>query len=151
MSTPAQLAPLNPELMDTIARGAEEPWIPLGDGSFLKVLWTGSESGAWAALFKWPAGYAAAPHKHLSAAHTFVLKGRLEIRDGELAAGDYMYERNGMIHDHTKALEDTEYLFICNGPLVFYDEKGITSHLGWEQMQRMKDAAAPSPGEAKAS
>ena len=141
MSIPAELAPLNPELMDTVARASEEPWIPTGgDGSALKVLWTGPETGAWAALFRWPAGYVAAPHKHLSAAHTFVLSGRLAVRTDEFGPGDYIYERNGMVHDETRAVEDTEYLFICNGPLVFYDENGITSYMGWEQLQRMRDA-----------
>lgn len=139
MAYPQELAPLNPALMDTVARADEEPWLPTGGNSFLKLLWAGAETGSWAALFRWPKGYVAAPHKHLSAAHTFVLKGRLELREGELGPGDYMYERNGMVHESTRALEDTEYLFICNGPLVFYDESGITSYLGWEQLQRMKD------------
>lgn len=140
MPTPQDLLPLNPELMDTVARSSE-PWIPTGDdGSALKVLWTGSETGSWAALFRWPAGYVAGPHKHLSAAHTFVLSGRIAIRDEEFGPGDYIYERNGMIHDETKAIEDTEYLFICNGSLVFFDDNGITATMGWEQLQRMKDA-----------
>ena len=134
------LSPLNPELMDTITRGADAPWIPTGEDSFIKILWTGPETGRWAALFRWPAGYVAAPHKHLSAAHTYVLKGRLQVRDGELAAGDYVYERNGMVHDETKALEDTEYLFICEGPLAFYDQNGVVGTFGWEELVKMKAA-----------
>ena len=35
-------------------------------------------------------------------------------------------------------LEDTEYLFICNGSILFYDDDGFTSYLGWEELARMK-------------
>ena len=59
------------------------------------------------------------PHKHLSDAHTYVLKGQLKVRDGVLNAGDYDYEPNGVLHGETEALEDTEYLFICDGPVLF--------------------------------
>ncbi|MDC1295764.1 hypothetical protein N8077_05470, partial [Myxococcota bacterium] len=82
--------------------------------------------------------YVAAPHKHLSSAHTYIISGKLEIRDAVLEAGDYIYERNGMIHDKTEALEDTEYFFLCEGPLVFFDDNGITGYFGWEEVSRMK-------------
>jgi anti-sigma factor ChrR (cupin superfamily) len=95
-------------------------------------------------LLRWKKGYVAPPHKHLSAAHTFVLTGKLSVRDGIIEAGDYIYERNGMVHGATTALEDTEYLFICDGPVLFYDDNGFTSYLGWEQVQRLQDAHAES-------
>ena len=110
----------------------------------MKVLWTGAETGRWAALFRWSKGYIAAPHKHLSDAHTFILKGRLKVRDGILNAGDYDYEPNGVLHGETEALEDTEYLFICDGPIVFYNKDGLTSYLGWEELERMKEASIQS-------
>jgi anti-sigma factor ChrR (cupin superfamily) len=140
MAVPEHILPLNPELMDTLVRAGDSDWIPSdAEGkAFMKVLFTGEESGQWAALFRWHEGYVAGPHKHLSAAHTFVLKGRLEVRDGVLEAGDYLYERNGMVHEATTALEDTEYLFVCDGPLVFFDEKGIQGYVGWEELARMK-------------
>jgi anti-sigma factor ChrR (cupin superfamily) len=140
MSLPQDIAPLNPDLLDTLVRGSEAPWIPTGNDAYLKVLWTGAESGRWAALFRWPKGYVAPAHKHLSAAHTFILKGRLQVRDGVIEAGDYLYERNGMVHGATEALEDTDYLFICDGPVLFFDEKGFTSYLGWEQLEQMRGA-----------
>ena len=134
------LTPINDQLADIIVR-ADEPWIETAPGmAWMKVLWTGAESGRWAALFRWTKGYVASPHKHLAAAHTYVLKGKLQVRDGVLDAGDYDYEPNGVLHGATTALEDTEYLFICDGPVVFYDENGITSYLGWEQLQRSRDA-----------
>lgn len=142
MPLPQDIAPLNPELMDTMVKARDSDWIPTdAEGkAFMKVLWTGAETGRWAAQFRWLAGYVAAPHKHLSAAHTFVLSGRLQVRDGILEAGDYVYERNGMVHGATTALEDTEYLFICDGPVLFFDDDGFTSYLGWEQLERLREA-----------
>ena len=138
------ITPLNDQLADIIVR-AEEPWIETQPGmASIKVLWTGPETGRWAALFRWSKGYIAAPHKHLSDAHTFILKGRLKVRDGILNAGDYDYEPNGVLHGETEALEDTEYLFICDGPIVFYNKDGLTSYLGWEELERMKEASIRS-------
>ncbi len=135
------LQPINDQLSDIIVR-ADEPWIETEPGkAWLKVLWAGPETGRWVALFHWKKGYVAAPHKHLSDAHTYVLKGKLKVRDGILATGDYDYEPNGVLHGATEALEDTEYLFVCEGPVVFYDDDGITSYLGWEEMVRLRDAA----------
>ncbi len=45
-----------------------------------------------------------------------------------------------MLHGATTALEDTEYLFICDGPVLFFDDNGFTSYLGWEQLERMREA-----------
>ena len=134
--------PINDQLADIIVR-ATDPWIESAkDMAWMKVLWTGGETGRWAALFRWKKGYVAAPHKHLSAAHTYILSGKLQVRDGVLNAGDYDYEPNGVLHGATTALEDSEYLFICDGPVLFYNADGITSYLGWEELQRLKDAAA---------
>ena len=138
------ITPLNDQLADIIVR-AEEPWIETQPGmASMKVLWTGAETGRWAALFRWSKGYIAAPHKHLSDAHTFILKGQLKVRDGTLNAGDYDYEPNGVLHGETEALEDTEYLFICDGPIVFYNKDSLTSYLGWEELERMKKASIQS-------
>ena len=135
------ITPLNDQLADIIVR-AEEPWIETQSGmAWMKVLWTGAETGRWAALFRWNKGYIAAPHKHLSDAHTYILKGQLRVRDGILNAGDYDYEPNGVLHGETEALEDTEYLFICDGPVLFYNKDGLTNYLGWEELARMKEAA----------
>lgn len=135
------LLPLNDQLADIIVR-ADAPWIETRPGqAWMKVLWTGAESGRWAALYRWKKGYVAPTHKHLSDAHTFVLKGRLKVRDGILEAGDYDYEPNGVLHGATEALEDTEYLFFCAGPIVFFDEHGLTQYHGWEERERMRIAA----------
>jgi anti-sigma factor ChrR (cupin superfamily) len=132
---------VNDQLADLITR-ASDPWIEQTPGmAWIKVLWTGAETGRWAVLFRWKKGYVAPQHKHLSAAHTFILSGKLQVRHGILNAGDYDYEPNGVLHGATTALEDTEYLFICDGPILFYDDDGIQSYVGWEEMHRMRQAA----------
>tara|TARA_A100001037_G_C15113773_1_gene620358 strand:+ start:1542 stop:2003 length:462 start_codon:yes stop_codon:yes gene_type:complete len=133
------LSPVNPELMDTLIKAADMPWIESQPGmAWSKILWTGAETGGWAVLLKWKKGFVAGPHKHLAASHTFILKGKLQVRDGILETGDYIYEANGMIHDATTALEDTEYLFISQGPIVGIDENGITDYHSWEDIERQR-------------
>ena len=63
------------------------------------------------------------------------------MRDGVLGPGDYDYEPNGVLHDATEALEDTEYLFICDGPIIFFDDDGLTRYQSWEEVARLRDAA----------
>ena len=141
MALPQDITPVNSGLMDTLVRAGEMPWLETSPGqAWMKVLFTGSESGTWAVLLKWAKGYVAGPHKHLSGSHTFILKGKLQVRDGVLNTGDYVYEPNGMLHGATTALEDTEYLFICNGPVLFFDDDSFTSYLSWEQLQQMQQA-----------
>lgn len=135
-----ELSPLNSELMDGLTAASQMEWIDTGPGSAMKILWTGAESGRWAVLLKWDKGFVAGPHKHLSAAFVFMLKGKLAVRDGELNAGDFLYEPNGMLHGATTALEDTEYFFMCDGPVLSYDENGLTSYMGWEELERTREA-----------
>ena len=143
MSLPQDISPVNSELMDSLARSSTMDWIETKPGqAWIKVLWLGPESGRWAVLLKWRKGYVAPAHKHLSAAHTFILSGKLQVRDGTLDAGDYVYEPNGMVHGATTALEDTEYLFICDGPVLFFGENEFSGYLGWEQLQRLRDEHA---------
>jgi quercetin dioxygenase-like cupin family protein len=143
MALPQDISPFNSELMDTLVSSSKMDWIPSEDDpkrAFMKILWTGSESGTWAVLFRWLKGYVAPPHKHLTASHTFIIKGKLQVRTGILKTGDYVYEANGMVHGATTALEDTDYIFICNGPVLFFNENSFTSYLGWEELRRI-DAA----------
>jgi anti-sigma factor ChrR (cupin superfamily) len=135
------ITPINNQLADIVVR-SDEPWIEMKPGmAWVNVLWTSPETGRWAVLFRWKKGYVASRHKHLAAAHVYMLKDRIQARDLILEAGDFDYEPNGIIHDATTALEDSEYLFICDGPLVYFDDNGLTSYLSWEELQRMKEAA----------
>jgi hypothetical protein len=59
-----------------------------------------------------------------------------------LETGDYVYEANGMLHGATTALQDTEYLFICNGPILSFDDDRFTGYLGWEELTRLRDRTA---------
>jgi hypothetical protein len=36
----------------------------------------------------------------------------------------------------TKALEDTEYLMILGGPILFFDEDNFLGYQGWEEFHR---------------
>lgn len=142
MALPQDISPVNDGLMDTLVQAGQMDWIETSPGqAWMKVLYTGSESGNWAVLLKWAEGYVAGPHKHLSGSHTFILKGKLQVRDGVLNTGDYVYEPNGMLHGATTALEETEYLFICNGPVLFFDDDKFTSYLGWEELRRIQQTA----------
>jgi quercetin dioxygenase-like cupin family protein len=141
MALPQDITPLNDQLSDTHVKPDKLEWLETEPGNaWIKVLWTGPETGTWAALFRWRKGYVAGPHKHLSGAHVLVLKGKLQVRDAVLNTGDYVYEPNGMLHGETTALEDTEYLFICNGPVLFHDDDNFTSYLGWEELERMRQS-----------
>tara|TARA_R110001599_G_scaffold353884_2_gene602338 strand:+ start:19675 stop:20106 length:432 start_codon:yes stop_codon:yes gene_type:complete len=141
MTLEQDITPLNSELMDSLAVSTQMDWINYEPGAAMKILWTGTESGRWAVLFKWDKGYAAGQHKHLSAAYTFILKGRLQVRDSVLNPGDFVYEPNGMIHGKTTALEDTEYFFMCDGPVLFFDDNGFNGYLGWEELERLRESA----------
>ncbi|MCY3795364.1 MAG: cupin domain-containing protein [Gammaproteobacteria bacterium] len=155
MALPQDISPVNSELMDGLAAASQMEWMDYDQpGGKIKVLWLGAESGRWAVLFKWDKGFVAPPHKHLSAAFAFILKGKLQVRDGTLDEGDFVYEPNGMVPGATTALEDTEYLFFCHRLVLFNDEEeGFTSYLGWEELERIRqanEAAAAMPQAATA-
>ena len=140
MPLPQDISPINSEMLDTIARTGSMDWIETVPGkAYLKILWISPDSGRWAVMLRWMKGYTAQPHKHLSGAHAYILSGRLQVRDGTLEAGDFIYEPNGMVHGETTALEDTEYLFMCDGPVLFFDDNSFTGYRGWEQLQRIQD------------
>lgn len=142
MALPQDISPVNSELVDSLTRSAKMDWIETAPGkAYMKILWLSPETGRWAVLLRWLKGYVARPHKHLSAAHGYILSGKLQVRDGTLEPGDYLYEPNGMVHGATTALEDTEYLFICDGPVLYFDDDGFTGYLGWEQLKRLQDSA----------
>lgn len=152
MPLPQEIKPLHQDLQDTLFSLSNADWIENTPGmAWSRILWTGSETGTWAAVFKWNKGFIANPHKHLSASHTYILKGKLKVRDGILNEGDYVYEPNGVLHGATEALEDTEYLFICNGPLLFFDDDKFTGYLGWEEWEKMRPNAHRTPEEASAA
>lgn len=139
MPLPQDISPPTALLADRIIRLEKQDWIVFSEGqAWLKVLHTSEDSGSWAAVFRWKQGYIAPPHKHLSSSHTWMLKGEVKVGDRVLRAGDYVFEANGSVHDATTALSDSEYLFICNGPLLFFDEQQFTGYLSWEELEKMR-------------
>ena len=76
-----------------------------------------------------------------------MLSGRLQVRDNVYGPGDFLHEVNGMVHGATTALEDAEYLFFCDGPVLFFDKDGFTGYRGWEQVLRMQQEAMPKAAE----
>jgi 2,4'-dihydroxyacetophenone dioxygenase len=108
-------------------------WMPLGPGTWYKLLRASEETGTWSALLKMDAGARFAPHKHLGAAEFYVLKGALEYRAGIARAGDYGYEPLGVEHGATTCAEETVITFTAYGPIVFYNEDGsVQMILDWE-------------------
>ena len=101
---------------------SDAPWIQQPPMSAVKVQWVGCETGTWASPHHWEKGYTAPPHKHLAGARSYVIFGKLQVRNCVLNADDYVYEPSGILHDATTALEDTTYLFICNARFVFRRE-----------------------------
>ena len=49
-----------------------------------------------------------------------------------------------MLHDATTAVEDTTYLFISNGAVLFFDENGFTQYTNWEVMEKLRSPMAPA-------
>lgn len=151
MPLPQEIRPLHQDLQDTLSKASNAQWVENVPGmAWTRILWTGPETGTWAAIFRWKKGFVAPPHKHLSASHTYIISGRLKVRDGVFEAGDYVYEPNGVLHGATEALEDTEYLFICHGPLLYFDDEKFTAYLGWEEVEKWRAKAASSPEAASA-
>jgi quercetin dioxygenase-like cupin family protein len=141
MPLPQDIRPLFQDIQDTLVR-ADAPWIEQSPNARMKVLWVGRETGTFALLIHWKKGHVAAPHKHLAGAHAYVISGRIQVRDGVLGPGDYVYEPDGILHDATTALEDTTYLFICNGAVLFFDDNGFTRYLNWEVVEQVRARAA---------
>jgi gentisate 1,2-dioxygenase len=136
------IRPVFQDIQDTLIR-SDSPWIQQTPASAVKVLWVGRETGSWASLHQWKKGYAAPPHKHLAGAHVFIVSGKLQVRDGVLNAGDYVYEPSGVLHDETKALEDTVYVFISNGPILFFNDNSFTRYTNWEVMEKLRTQQPP--------
>lgn len=140
------IEPVAGSQIDMLVRAGQQDWFQMDELTFVKVLYTAPESGSYAVLLKWLKGYSAPSHKHLSGSHTYMLSGKLQTPDFVLEAGDYIYEANSVIHEKTLAVEDSQFLFISNGALVFYDENGLTNYLSWEEMERIKQGQIPTVG-----
>ena len=71
------------------------------------------------------------------------------MRDGTLSAGDYVYEPSGVLHDATTALEDSVYLFIGLGPVLYFNDDGFTGYTNWETIEKIgRQGVAAIPAKA---
>ena len=119
----------------------DDEWIPGVDpeNSWFRLLYFSAETGVWAVVFRWNKGFIAPGHRHLGSSHSYILKGELAVREQRFPVGTYLFEANGSHHRATEALEDTEYLFIGNGPIAFHDDQGkIEGLFGWEEALAFK-------------
>ena len=81
MPLPQEIRPLNQDLQDLLFKASGADWVENAPGmAWTRILWTGSETGTWAAIFRWKKGFVAPPHKHLSASHTYIIYGKLRVR-----------------------------------------------------------------------
>ncbi len=143
MPLPQDIRPIFQDVQDTLVR-SDTPWIQQTPTSAVKVLWVGRETGGWTTLHHWKKGHVAPPHKHLAGAHVYMVSGKLQVRDGVLNAGDYVYEPSGVLHDATTALEDTVFFFMVTGPILYFDDNSFTRFTNWEVMEKLRTGAAPS-------
>ena len=77
-----------------------------------------------------------------------MVSGKMEVRggvqNGGITAypGDYGYEPNGVIHDHTEFPEESILYFTNNGPIRFMDEQNTTVFvLDWQALRAMETNA----------
>ena len=119
--------PLHLNIADAFARTSQMQWTEtVPDLSYAKILWVGSSPLVGAAMVRWMRRYAGPLHKHLVAAPTFIVSCQLRVDAQVYAAGDYVYEPSGIIHHRAEALEDTDFLFISNGPIMFLVDQQLS-------------------------
>jgi len=114
---------------DLLVRCKDLPWLPLGPGTWFKLLRISEETGVWTSLIKMEAGSRFAAHKHLGAAEFFVIKGEFDYRAGTAKAGDYGYEPLGAMHGATTCTVESEYVITTYGPIAFLNEDGSVQML----------------------
>jgi hypothetical protein len=120
--------------------GESEEWRDLAPGIQMRVLRTCQATGTWAVLYKVAAGTTASPHMHFGSSDSFVIKGKM-VGGRTLVAGDYVFEPNtNRVHEAAYFEEDTLYLYIHKGPLMYLDEKGgFKAMSDWNTIARIAE------------
>jgi len=90
-------------------------------------------------------GAAFPTHTHLGAGEYYLVSGVMEVRGGvknggvTANAGDYGFEPNGIVHDHTEFPVPSVLYFTNFGPVNFTDENGRTAYiLDWREILRLE-------------
>jgi quercetin dioxygenase-like cupin family protein len=138
----------NEQLRDIYIHTSQQPWLQFSPGIEFKVLRATQETGHWTVLFKCAPGAAFARHEHLGAGEYYMVSGKMEVRggveNGGITAfpGDYGFEPNGIIHDHTGFPEESVLYFTNYGPIRFIDEAdGTLMVLDWRGILKMEEQA----------
>jgi gentisate 1,2-dioxygenase len=123
--------------------GESDDWRDLAPGIQMRVLRTEQATGTWAVLYKVKAGTTASSHMHFGSSDSFVIKGKM-VGGRTLVAGDYVFEPNSnRVHEAAYFEEDTLYLYIHKGPLMYLDEKGNHKAMSdWFAIQQIADSPA---------
>jgi quercetin dioxygenase-like cupin family protein len=138
----------NEQLRDIYIHTSQQPWLQFSPGIEFKVLRATQETGHWTVLFKCAPGAAFARHEHLGAGEYYMVSGKMEIRggveNGGITAfpGDYGFEPNGIIHDHTEFPEESVLYFTNYGPIRFINDADDTVMvLDWRGILKMEEQA----------
>jgi len=121
----------NPE--DVLLKLDDQPWLPFSPGVDYKLCRLDPVMGVWTIMIRMDDGGFFPPHKHLGAGEFYMVKGKLAYRAGSAEAGDYGYEPNGVYHEATTAVGETELLFTNHGAIAFLNEDdSVAMVLDWE-------------------
>ncbi len=108
------------EERDALVHGSELPWQQLGPGFGVRVLHTNEKTGHFTILIRAQAGSVLPRHQHIGAAEIYVLSGKgVHPQTGPFKAGDYIFEREGAIHDPVQFSEECDMLMVNYGPSAF--------------------------------
>ncbi|MEM8752132.1 MAG: 2,4'-dihydroxyacetophenone dioxygenase family protein [Pseudomonadota bacterium] len=105
----------------------EKEWIPFAlPGTFFKPLHLDDNAGRSTFLLKVPAGCPAPMHKHLAAVEAYVIQGKFGYEgEGIVAAGDYIFEPGGCVHEPIAGDDEDLILFVvAHGGIVGVNEDG---------------------------
>lgn len=133
------------EPADVYVDAGEKAWLPFFPGFTFKVLRVSAETGTWTVLIKSEAGASFPTHTHLGAGEYYVVSGLMEVRGGvqnggiTARTGDYGFEPNGIVHDHTEFPAETVLLFTNHGAVNFTDETGASVYiLDWRAILKLE-------------
>ncbi len=101
----------------------ELAWKPLAPGIEIRVIRRSEETGAYTIMLHAKAGSILPRHRHLAPAEFYVLKGQgVHPQTGPWAAGDYVYEHTGAVHDAFAFDQEIDLLMVSHGPIVLLED-----------------------------
>ena len=96
------------------------PWAQMFPGVEMKLLRCSTETGYWTALLRFEAGAVLPRHQHLGDSEFYIIKGAgNHPQTGHFKAGDYVFERDGAVHDELFVEEEIILYMTSYGPSAF--------------------------------